>query len=139
MRTKIKIKVENYDITAATGYKTGLDGTIDDAACKNAFDQNAYTSLPAPDSNNPMVAADQSSMFTKISYASVDEAKTALLSDTINTAISNYVDGTPAYSLESGNLIMDCYFTNEDNLKAWSQAAVAVGAWNTDGAVVSHI
>ena len=146
MRTRIKIKVEAYDITAATGYKTGIpanetpeDGIITDEVCQNHFKANMYDSLPAVDSTTGLTAADQSSTFTRISYASVDAAKTALLSDTVNTATTNYVDGTPTYSLDSGNLIMDCYFANEANLKAWSQAVVATDAWNIAGAVVSHI
>jgi len=144
MRTRIKIKVEAYDTTAATGYKTGItlpeeDLPITDQICEDAFNQNRYSSLPAVDSATGLTAADQSSMFTRISYASVDEAKTALLSSTVNTAIASYVDGTPTYSLDSGNLIMDCYFTDETNLKAWSQAVTVADAWNITGAVVSHI
>lgn len=144
MRTRIKIKVEAYDITAATGYKTGITVSeegepITDEMCADTFESNRYSSLPAVDSTTGLTAADQSSMFTKITYASVDEAKTALLSDTVNTAITSYVDGTPTYSLDSGNLTVECYFADETNLKAWSQAIVANGAWNTAGAVVSHI
>lgn len=143
MRTKIKIKVEAYDITAATGYKTGItleDGdTINDTMCQNKFQNDMYSSLPAVDSTTGLTAADQSSTFTKISYASVDEAKTALLSDTVNTATTNYVDGTPTYSLDSGNLIIECYFADEANLKAWSQAVTVANAWNITGAVMSHV
>lgn len=143
MRTRIKIKVEAYDITAATGYKTGITleegDTVNDVRCEESFKNNMYSSLPAVDGIVGLTAADQSSMFTKISYASVDEAKTALLSDTVNTATTNYVDGTPTYSLDSGNLIMDCYFANEANLKSWSQAVTVADAWNITGAVMSHV
>lgn len=143
MRTRIKIKVEAYDITAATGYKTGItveDGTtVSDAMCEAQFKTNRYSVHPTAESTTGLTASDQSSMFTKISYASVDEAKTALLSDTVNTATTNYADGTPTYSLDSGNLNIDCYFTDQTNLKAWSQAVVANNAWKINGAVVSHI
>ena len=143
MKTKIKIKVDAYDISAATGYKTGItvpeDGAVNDTDCLNNFLTNKYSPLPEVDGTTGLTAADQSSMFTKISYASIDEAKTALLSDTINTAISTYVDGTPTYSLDSGNLTIECYFTNADNLKSWSQAVTATNAWKITGVAVSHV
>ena len=143
MKTRIKIKVDAYDISAATGYKTGItvdiDGAVNDADCLANFLANKYSSLPPVDGETGLTAADQSSMFTKISYASIDEAKTALLSDTVNNATSTYVDGAPTYSLDSGNLTMECYFTTSDNLKSWSHAVTANGAWNITGAVVSHI
>ena len=147
MRTRIKIKVDAYDISAATGYKTGMpaeevpgDGIISDEVCQNHFCTNMYSTKPAEDGSTGLTAADQSSMFTKISYGSIDEAKTALLSDTINTAISTYVDGTPTYGLDSGNLTIECYFTNADNLKSWSQAVTATGnVWKIKGVAVSHV
>jgi len=148
MTTKIKVKVEAYDITQATGYITGLtdnegnagDGVgITDENLSDWFKTIAYSSLPSPTGTDPLISNDLSSNFNKISYASVDEAKTALLSDTVNTATTNYVQGTPTYSLDSGNLIVECFFADQDSLNAWSQAVSSFGVWNVNGVVISHI
>ena len=147
MTTRIKIKVEAYDISAS-GYKTGMtdnsnnagDGVgITDDNRSNWFKTIAYTSLPNESGTDPITGNDISANFTKASYSSVDDAKTALLSATINTAISNNVQGTPTYSLDSGNLVMECYFADETKLKSFSSAVIAFGAWKIDGAVVSHV
>ena len=144
---RLRIKVEAYDITSATGYKTGIVATGDDllgngkphdGTCINNFISNMYLSKPAADSRDPLIATDQSSMFNRITYSDVDTAKTALLSDAVNTATTTYVDGTLTYSLTDGNLIMECDFVNQDNLDSWSAVVCAIGVWKIQGAVTSH-
>lgn len=147
MTKHIKIKIEAYDVSQS-GYKTGMtdnsgnpgDGTgITNDNISVWFKTIAYSSLPSASGTDPITGNDLSANFTKTSYSSVDDAKTALLSSTINTAISDNVQGTPTYSLDSGNLVMDCYFADETKLKSFSSALINFGAWKIDGAVVSHI
>jgi len=153
---KIRIKVEAYDISSATGYKTGIVESSDnvfaggkptDGTCMTNFLSNSYpANKPATGSGDPLIATDQSSMFNRITYSDVDTAKTALLSDAVNTATTSYVDGTPTYSLTSGNLIIECNFVNQNNLDSWSDAVSVTGVWNfhpagvwkIQGAVTSH-
>jgi hypothetical protein len=144
---RLRIKVEAYDITSATGYKTGIVATGDDllgngkphdGTCINNFIANSYLSKPAADSRDPLIATDQSSMFNRITYSDVDTAKTALLSDAVNTATTTYVDGTPTYSLTDGNLIIECDFVNQNNLDSWSAVVCDIGVWKIQGAVTSH-
>ena len=89
-----------------------------------------------------MTAEDQSAVFNRKTYADVDAAKTAIISDSFATVISNNCS-TINYTLDSNNLILDCYFENttkqgnlltalcavNDTQTTWSKEPGAV--WST--------
>ena len=149
MTTRVKYQIEVYDVTASSGYKSASNAitpqfeSVGDGDCLKYFMDNRYPdSLPATDGSDKLTAEDISSVFNRKTFADVDAAKTAIISNALATAISSNCS-TINYSLDSNNLILDCYFadstkqgnlltallaTNE-NQTTWSKEPGAV--WST--------
>ena len=85
--SRVKFKIEVYDITAASGYKSGsnaidpaFDDTLTDTDCKVHFigARYDYDNLPDPDGTDALTAEDLSAVFNRKTYADVDAAKSAM-------------------------------------------------------------
>jgi hypothetical protein len=110
-----------YDITAASGYKTGLTGDWDsgsssnvvtDTVCEMHFKENQYESLPDKTGTATLTAKDLSSVFNYKSYADADAAKSAVLNDAYVSWISdNTVSAN--YTWNSGKLKIDMMFADQ--------------------------
>ena len=119
--SRVKFKIEVYDITAASGYKSGSndispafeDLGLTDADCKVHFisARYDYDNLPASDGTDALTAVDLSAVFARKTYADVDAAKSAIINSGLATAISNNCAAI-TYTLDSNNLILDCKFEN---------------------------
>lgn len=150
MTTRVKYQIEVYDVTASSGYKSGSNAVtredeeaVTDGDCLTYFVNNKYPDpLPATNGTDKLTAEDQSAVFNRKTYADVDAAKTAIISDSFATIISNNCS-TINYTLDSNNLILDCYFENttkqgnlltalcavNDTQTTWSKEPGAV--WST--------
>jgi len=154
MASRVKYKIEVYNVTAASGYKesSGVLGTgavigleddsgdeiaLTDANCVNYFSQNKYPD-PLPSGTNSLTAEDLSAVFNKKTFADVDAAKTAIISSDLATAIAANCSSID-YTLVSNNLILDCYHadsTKESNMAA----AMDASGWSSEaGAVYSTL
>ena len=119
--SRVKFKIEVYDITAASGYKSGsnainpaFDDTLTDTDCKVHFigARYDYDNLPASDGTDALTAEDLSAVFNRKTYADVDAAKSAIINSGLATAISNNCAAI-TYTLDSNNLILDCTFADD--------------------------
>ena len=119
--SRVKFKIEVYDITAASGYKSGsnaidpaFDDTLTDTDCKVHFigARYDYDNLPASDGTDALTAVDLSAVFNRKTYADVDAAKSAIINSGLATAISNNCAAI-TYTLDSNNLILDCTFADD--------------------------
>ena len=148
--TRVKYQIEVYDITAASGYKSGssaitpVDNNGDstdllDLHCVTYFGVNKYPSdLPDPDGTDALTAEDLSAVFNKKTFADVDAAKSAIISSDLATAIAANCSAIN-YTLSSNNLILDCYFANATKQGNMVTAMVADGWSSEAGAVYSNI
>ena len=119
--SRVKFKIEVYNITAASGYKSGsnaidpaFDDTLADADFKVHFigARYGYDNLPASDGTDALTAEDLSAVFNRKTYADVDAAKSAIINSGLATAISNNCAAI-TYTLDSNNLILDCTFADD--------------------------
>jgi len=120
--SRVKFKIEVYDITAASGYKSGSNAIsptyedlgLTDADCEVHFISARYDhdNLPAPDGTDALTAEDLSAVFARKTYADVDAAKSAIINSGLATAISNNCAAI-TYTLDSNNLILDCKFADD--------------------------
>ena len=144
--SRVVYKIAVYDITAASGYKSGsgvvadgaADGyTITDDDCAVYFAGSKYPStLPATDGTDALTAEDLSAVFNRKTFADVDAAKTAIISSDLATAISTNCS-TVSYSLDSNNLVIDCIHADDDKNAAMKLAMDADGWSSEAGAVYS--
>ena len=152
--SRVKFKIEVYDITAASGYKSGsnainpayADLGLTDTDCKVHFigARYDYDNLPASDGTDALTAEDLSAVFNRKTYADVDAAKSAIINSGLATAISNNCAAI-TYTLDSNNLILDCTFA-DDTKRGNMITALTVMAdstsigWSAEaGAVMSTI
>jgi len=119
--SRVKFKIEVYDITAASGYKSGsnaidpaFDDTLTDADCEVHFisARYDYDNLPASGGTDALTAVDISAVFARKTYSDVDAAKSAIINSGLATAISNNC-ATITYTIDSNNLILDCTFADD--------------------------
>ena len=145
--SRTKYQIEVYDITAASGYKSGSNAIsptfedlgLTDADCTTYFDANKYPDpLPATDGTDPLTAEDLSAVFNRKTFADVDAAKTAIISSDLATAIATNCS-TVSYSLVSNNLIIDCIHADDTKSAAMATAMNASGWSSEAGAVYSTI
>jgi len=146
--SRVVYTIAVYDITAASGYKSGsgavadgaADGyTITDDDCAVYFAGSKYPStLPATDGTDALTAEDLSAVFARKTYSDVDAAKTAIISSDLATAISTNCS-TVSYSLDSNNLIIDCIHADDTKSAAMATAMNASGWSSEAGAVYSTI
>jgi hypothetical protein len=143
--SRTKYQIEVYDITAASGYKSGSNAIsptfedlgLTDADCTTYFDANKYPDpLPATDGTDPLTAEDLSAVFNRKTFADVDAAKSAIISSDLATAISTNCS-TVSYSLDSNNLVIDCIHADDDKNAAMKLAMDADGWSSEAGAVYS--
>ena len=150
--SRLKFKIEVYDITAASGYKSDSNAitlaegeSLSDAHCLTHFMGNKYPStLPDPAGTVALTAEDLSAVFNRKTYADVDAAKSAIINTGLATAISNNCAAI-TYTLESNNLILDCTFDDDtkqgnmiDALHVMTDAT-SIG-WSAEpGSFMSHI
>jgi len=154
MASRVKYKIEVYNVTAASGYKessgvlgtggvvgrdddTGNDIALTDANCSDYFIANKYPD-PLPSGTNSLTAEDLSAVFNKKTFGDVNAAKTAIISSDLATAIAENCSSIN-YTLVSNNLILDCYHadsTKESNMAA----AMDASGWSSEaGAVYSTL
>ena len=115
MTTKIKYKIDFYDITPETGYVSGLaEGVVVNSEnCNNLWNaKGQYSSHPAVDGTDPITAPDLSAYFNKKNYTNVEDAKSAIITSELATAISTHCSKIN-YSLSSGSLVLECYLADK--------------------------
>ena len=128
--SRVKFKIEVYNITAASGYKSGSNAisptvtddsenegdarAVTDADCEVHFigARYDYDNMPATDGTDALTAVDLSAVFNRKTYADVDAAKSAIINSGLATAISNNCAAI-TYTLDSNNLILDCTFADD--------------------------
>ena len=120
--SRVKFKIEVYDITAASGYKSGsnaISPTYDDEGltdndCEVHFisARYDYDNLPASGGTDALTAVDISAVFARKTYSDVDAAKSAIINSGLATAISNNCAAI-TYTIDSNNLILDCTFADD--------------------------
>ena len=149
--SRVKYKIEVYDITAASGYKSASSAlvyvnddnsaiAVTDSHCTDYFLDNKYNhdNLPAADSGIALTAEDLSTVFVKKTFADVNAAKTAIISSNLATAISTNCS-TVAYTLTTNNLILDCIHA-DDTKNSNMRNAIDANGWSSElGAVYSTI
>jgi hypothetical protein len=143
--SRVVYTIAVYDITAASGYKSGSGAVADEAAdgytitdddCAGYFAAAKYEDSTAPDGTTALSAADLTSVFNKKTFADVDAAKSAIISSGLATAISTNCR-TVSYSLDSNNLVIDCIHADDDKNTAMKLAMDADGWSSEAGAVYS--
>lgn len=135
----VKYKIEVYDITAASGYVSGLaDGvTATDDNCIELFDHSKYASLPSG-AGEYLTAANLETKFNRKRYTDVNTAKTAIISDTLASAITAQTYKVE-YALSNGDLTITCYFDASSKETTLATAINADGWSKERGAVLSTI
>ena len=138
MTTKIKYKIDFYDITPETGYVSGLaEGVVVNSEnCNNLWNAvGQYSSLPAVDGTDPITAPDLSAYFNKKNYTNVEDAKSAIITSELATAISTHCSSIN-YSLSSGSLVLECYHA-DNSLKTSIANVMASDSFKNRGALYS--
>ena len=135
----VKYKIEVYDITAASGYVSGLaEGvTATNDNCIELFDHSKYASLPGGAGEN-LTAANLESKFNRKRYTDVNTAKTAIISDTLASAITAQTHKVE-YALSNGDLVITAYFDASSKATTLATAINADGWSKERGAVLSTI
>ena len=120
--SRVKFKIEVYDITVASGYIAGsnaISPTYDDEGltdndCEVHFisARYDYDNLPASGGTDALTAVDISAVFARKTYSDVDAAKSAIINSGLATAISNNCAAI-TYTIDSNNLILDCTFADD--------------------------
>tara|TARA_E500000318_G_scaffold374_1_gene457 strand:+ start:2849 stop:3274 length:426 start_codon:yes stop_codon:yes gene_type:complete len=134
----VKYKIEVYDITAASGYVSGLaEGvTATDDNCVELFDTSKYASLPS--GTQPLTAVNLETKFNRKRYTDVNTAKTAIISDTLASAITAQTHKVE-YALSNGDLTITAYFDASSKATTLATAINADGWSKERGAVLSTI
>lgn len=134
----VKYKIEVYDITAASGYVSGLaEGvTATNDNCIELFDHSKYASLPS--GADALTAANLESKFNRKRYTDVNTAKTAIISDTLASAITAQTHKVE-YALSNGDLVITAYFDASSKATTLATAINADGWSKERGAVLSTI
>jgi len=124
--SRVKFKIEVYDITVASGYIAGSNAInptdIDTGDARSVTDSDCeihfisarydYDNLPASDGTDALTAVDISAVFARKTYSDVDAAKSAIINSGLATAISNNCAAI-TYTIDSNNLILDCTFADD--------------------------
>ena len=135
----VKYKIEVYDITAASGYVSGLQEGVSatNDNCIELFDHSKYSSLPSGAGEN-LTAANIEDKFNRKKYTDVNTAKTAIISDALASAITAQCNKVE-YALNNGDLTITCYF-DAPSKETTLATAMHTDGWSKErGAVLSTI
>ena len=135
----VKYKIEVYDITAASGYVSGLQEGVSatNDNCIELFDHSKYSSLPSGAGEN-LTAVNLEDKFNRKKYTDVNTAKTAIISDALASAITAQCNKVE-YALNNGDLTITCYF-DAPSKETTLATAMHTDGWSKErGAVLSTI